>query len=748
MSIVEELGLTPAEIREEYRDILGDHFIPEKRANADGWVDCWALGRPKGNNPNGGFNEQTAWYTDLGQKHGTKEPMSLVDVKIRHGGCADAKEAIVCLRARWRPETLTGFPKSKAEKVGGTNLVPPEDPVRSDRRATSPLEFLTSKGELDPGHAGGFLASKPGTSYEGILKVGFRPSDYPRGGEDRKSCLYAKAFDSRLDFDNPQAVVLVRRDGKKFEPATGSTEERSCIVRKGAGQKTSGMLGEHGLRMIAEGRAKLVWKVEGVSDAIALQGIIPRHLIDEVAVITSACGATENATPKEFVSRLAGLPVVLVGDCDIAGQTGVEKWTEWLAEAGNTNASAVPPWLPVAPRKGEDLRDLIVSGKTYDDLLAMAQPVMPKAPKPEKSKQPAGPRKTLRITRLSDAEPEKMQWEWPGVLPKGKFTLAVGDPGLSKSLCANDIAARFTNGSCWPCGTPIEQPGTVIMMNSEDDLRDTILPRFIAAGGDRSRAIFIESTHTEDAAKGKTSERMFHLQEDLDALEEAIRDIDGPKLVEIDPVSNYMKGADTHKDAEVRAVLMPFVELLRKTGTTAIGVCHLNKSSAANAIHRIGGSIGFVGVARSVWAVARDPDDPQSARRLFLPVKANLASDVGGYAYSIKSTMDKVPYLSWEAEPITGNPTEILSPNAATNGTRNRSSPAVDDAADWLSDRLADGPVPSKDVFEDGKAHGHTVRTIKRAMGTLDVQTGKKGFQGQWQMYLPGKECQPDTMPI
>ena len=41
--------------------------------------------------------------------------------------------------------------------------------------------------------------------------------------------------------------------------------------------------------------------------------------------------------------------------------------------------------------------------------------------------QPVGPR--LKVTTLSDVEPEDVNWLWPKRIARGKNTLLAGDPG-------------------------------------------------------------------------------------------------------------------------------------------------------------------------------------------------------------------------------------------------------------------------------------------------------------------------------
>ena len=43
--------------------------------------------------------------------------------------------------------------------------------------------------------------------------------------------------------------------------------------------------------------------------------------------------------------------------------------------------------------------------------------------------------------RMSDVEPEELEWLWPDRIPLGKLTLLAGDPGLGKSFVTCDMAA-------------------------------------------------------------------------------------------------------------------------------------------------------------------------------------------------------------------------------------------------------------------------------------------------------------------
>lgn len=345
----------------------------------------------------------------------------------------------------------------------------------------------------------------------------------------------------------------------------------------------------------------------------------------------------------------------------------------------------------------------------------------------------------LKLIRFSDVESTSINWLWPGVIPFGKLTLIVGDPGGSKSLLTIDIASRFTAYGQWPDGTPIPTLGTVIFLNAEDGPSDTQKPRFIAAGGDPHRATFLEATLFSEEGADREIDRPFSLQQDLDLLEEEIRQL-GPTLVVLDPVTNYMAGKNTFKDAEVREALMPFAMMLERTGAAGVAVCHLNKTTASGAIYRVGGSIGFVGVARSVWGVGRDPDDPTSTRRLLTPIKSNLAPAQGSFAYSVKTAFNGQPILSWEEGRHDVDASAVFQ--QAQPQTRQRAAPQREDVEAWLSDLLSNGPVPAADVWSKAEADGHSQATVRRAKRALNVESIKSGLD-HWDWCLPTRTPSP-----
>ncbi len=350
------------------------------------------------------------------------------------------------------------------------------------------------------------------------------------------------------------------------------------------------------------------------------------------------------------------------------------------------------------------------------------------------------------LRRMDTVQEESLRWLWPGRIPRGKLSLLSGAPGLGKSLVTIDIAARVTTGQGYPDGAGAGEPGGVVLLNAEDDAGDTIKPRLLAAGADCARVVLLEAIRRVDPGTSGELSGTFDLGRDLDALRKAIQGTPNCSVVVIDPISAYIGKVDSHRNAELRGLLAPLAKLAADTGVSILAVTHLRKGSnnggAGSAIDAPIGSIATIAAARSAYQVTRDPEDRE--RRLFLPVKSNLAADAHGLSYRVRPPRPGqcAPSLDWDPEPV-----EISADEALSSGGRHESS-EVDHCANWLRDHLAYGHLPAKTVKEDAKAAGFSEATLRRARIALRAVSVKNGLDGGWSLGLPGTEAaDPKALP-
>ena len=142
--------------------------------------------------------------------------------------------------------------------------------------------------------------------------------------------------------------------------------------------------------------------------------------------------------------------------------------------------------------------------------------------------------------------------------------------------------------------------GDVIIWSGEDNIEDTILPRFVAAGGDLGHVYPLREIITDS----KDGSRPFDPSTDVPALIDLASKLSNPLLCVIDPVVMALPAnSDSHKNAETRRGLQPLVDFAEQRGIALLGVTHFTKGTAdRDPIERVTGSLAFGALPRCIWA--------------------------------------------------------------------------------------------------------------------------------------------------
>ena len=340
--------------------------------------------------------------------------------------------------------------------------------------------------------------------------------------------------------------------------------------------------------------------------------------------------------------------------------------------------------------------------------------------------------KSLRLTCVNDVEPQPLDHVWPGRLARGHITLMAGDPGSGKTQIACDIAARITTGESWPDGNraPI---GSVVMLSAEDPVKDVLRPRLEAAGADLRRIHVVEA-----AVDDRGKERTFNLKDDIEALRQVVTDLGDVVQVNVDPVTSYMgSNIDSHRTTDVRAVLEPFARFAEEMNVALLCISHPPKAAQGKAINAVTGSLAFVAAARMVFLVS---EEPETQRRLLLPVKNNLGAPAPGLGYRLAQRVVSKGIVSshvvWDSAPVTMSANEAIQ--QAASGTNGK----IVEAKEFLREELASGPVSATDITAAAERMDISARTLRRARNDLGVKVSKTGFQGQWVWELPEAPAQ------
>lgn len=324
-------------------------------------------------------------------------------------------------------------------------------------------------------------------------------------------------------------------------------------------------------------------------------------------------------------------------------------------------------------------------------------------------------KKELKIISSTNVEVREINWLWYPFIPRGKVTILQGDPGEGKSTFMLTLAAYLTRGEALPftdCGEPPD-PITVLYQSTEDDYDDTIVPRFIKAGGIRDRLAFIDESE-------------YPLTFDDDRILEGIKQT-GAKLLVLDPLASYIGDCSLNASNEVRQKFNALINAARETDCAIVVVNHMNKMPGLKAIYRTPGSIDVAGAVRSILLLARDPDEED--KRYLVQTKMNLASKGDALEFRIEDGGIKFTGITDKTAD------EILRKQDFVSGI-GRPDVKLQEAKEVIEELLAAGAaVPAEDceaVLKNNGVRRSTGQTAKRELGIESVR-----IQDRWYWKLP-----------
>ena len=342
------------------------------------------------------------------------------------------------------------------------------------------------------------------------------------------------------------------------------------------------------------------------------------------------------------------------------------------------------------------------------------------------SKNKNEPRAMVETICALDIKPTSISWLWVGWLAAGKFHVLGGTPGTGKTSISLSLASILSRGGKWPDGSNASS-GDILMWSGEDDPSDTLVPRLSKANADLSRVHFISGISHQG------TKRSFDPATDIDLLRRKIEEIGNVKLLIIDPIVSAISG-DSHKNAEVRKSLQPLADLAAYFGIALIGITHLTKgTSGREPIERITGSLAFGALARIVLIAAKSQkkDENGNTSHIFMRAKSNIGPDEDGFEYNIQQdTLEEYPdittsFVAW-GEGVKGSAKELLAVMENTPKCNK-----LNEAKDFLTDLLKDGPLPQSIVRERCNKKQISWATARRAQKELGIKPYKNG-NGPW----------------
>ena len=249
----------------------------------------------------------------------------------------------------------------------------------------------------------------------------------------------------------------------------------------------------------------------------------------------------------------------------------------------------------------------------------------------------------LKLIKMSNIQPEPVDWLWEPYIPRGAISLIQGDGGMGKTTTALAIAAAVSRGDALPngfCG----EPAAVIVQNAEDSYSKKIRPTLEMTDADCDMIEVIDEDEQElSLSDGR--------------IEEAIIKMNA-KLLIIDPVQAYFGGKNMNSAGGVRPLMKQLGAVAARHGCAVLLVGHLHKKGGAPQYRGLG-SIDIYAAARSVMTVGKIPLD--ETMRAIVHNKSNLSAPGASQAFG----MDSAGGFCWLGEYDIGID-EIL------NGIKNR----------------------------------------------------------------------------
>ena len=334
----------------------------------------------------------------------------------------------------------------------------------------------------------------------------------------------------------------------------------------------------------------------------------------------------------------------------------------------------------------------------------------------------------LQFTNAASLKNQAPVWLWKDRIPAA-LTLLAGEPGAGKSTCALSFCSIVTNGGTWPDGTPCET-GRVLIIQSEDNRQQTVMPRLEAAGAHMERIDFLDFDSSIDH-EGRRTIRSFRINEHALKLSKQLamyKDTAFPvRMIYIDPITEFI-GSDVNGNdtCSVKDALSPLLTIAEQFNVAIVGIIHLNKKEGLSAGARISGSGAWLATARQVNLFGKNPQNEGMC--VMAPVKHNLTPVTSAVEYQIKP-------VSVAIQDDTGELVDYEFPAAHwTVGTLDMSADEmlakpdtskVQEAIEFLEHYLSGGKEPGHAVKKAGNKEGHSTRTLQRACERLNIVIDK-----------------------
>ena len=342
--------------------------------------------------------------------------------------------------------------------------------------------------------------------------------------------------------------------------------------------------------------------------------------------------------------------------------------------------------------RSEFWKGFLAAQDDADDWLASlgeARPDLP--PPPEEAQPPLAPSVSADlgdVRRMISG----IRWTWAQWLACGVLNTLASNPGEGKTILAMNLARVLWEGRPWPDGAENPSPPGTRTLWIPADRHYPQLIDLADRYGLPDAAMRFNAPPSDPAGNHDLDDR-----ECLDALKASIEET-APGLVIVDTVGMTTRRS-LGKPEEAREYFAPLMDIAGKYSVPFLLITHLSKDSQA-----LGRRI--VGASRLVWKLTKpDPENQPDRRRFWVDKTYELVPKPLGMTIGPNGcTFDRDPPSESREEPRAGK------------GNR------LQEVKDWLTDRLAAGPVLVADLSREAREAGYGFAYLYKAREMLGIE--------------------------
>jgi hypothetical protein len=342
-----------------------------------------------------------------------------------------------------------------------------------------------------------------------------------------------------------------------------------------------------------------------------------------------------------------------------------------------------------------------------DDQQPVAEPIHGSNGRPKRLRRKPPPQ-VDGVTWFPDIKEGRIEWLWPGAIPRGVIVIIEGKKEKGKSTMLVSIIACATGGPELP-GWTGPRDMRVLIAASEDSFEKVIKPRLRAAGAIMERVGRLDLKNTEDSSK------QLVLPDNLDQVKQRMQDA-GASLLVLDPhISLKSPSLDVRFEDQAKQYLDPLAAMLQEINATALLARNLRKGRGGDALDAGLGGVGVGNTARSILRCDEHPHEP--GRYLLSVVACNYAEHMPTKVYSFERTKNGVPRIAWYGD-------SSMSSDAIAEGRGDEAERGEWRDADLLLYRMiGDGFERASLIAAAAEAGGITPKMLRRSKTRLDVRS-------------------------